>query len=96
MIKHLIAILLFIFFASCQLKEDSVSRELLLIKNDTLSIVQIDSILNVNEISESEWDIHKIDSINEAYVPYNLYDCFMQINLFIPDSLKLEMIKSEL
>lgn len=85
--------LLFIFF-SCQVKENQISKELLVLKNDMLSDKQIDSILITNEIPRSEWDIHKTDSIDGIYIPYNLYDCFSQIDAIFPDSVKLDMIQN--
>lgn len=62
MSKFWVVIVLLILFVSCQVKENPISDELLFLKNDTLSIKQLDSILKRNEIHESDWYIHKTDS----------------------------------
>lgn len=94
MLKFWIKVLPFILCASCQVKEDSISKELLFLKNDTLSSWQIDSILIANEIPKIEWETHKTDSIDGVYIPYNLYDCFSQIDSLFSDSFKSAMVKN--
>ena len=92
MSKYWIIFLSFTLFASCKVNEIPISQELFLLKNDILTHEQIDSILNKNEIPKSDWDIHKTDSINGVYIPYNLYDCFIQLDFLFSDTLKSEMI----
>ena len=95
MSKFWIIISSFILFASCQVKEDPIREELLFLKNDTLSNKQLDSLLIKNEIPKSEWGIHKSDSIDGVYIPYNLYDCFSQLDSLFPDSIKLEIFSGQ-
>jgi len=56
---------------------------------------QLDSLLTKNEIPKSEWGIHKSDSIDGVYIPYNLYDCFNQLDSFFPDSIRLEFFSGQ-
>lgn len=91
MSKFWFIVLSFIVFVSCHLNENPISEELNILKKDILSINQIDSILKKNEIPESKWSIHKTDSIDGIYIPFNLYDCFIQIDSLFSDSLIAEM-----
>ena len=93
--KFWIITLSFILFASCQVKENPITEELLFLKKDVLSNKQLDSLLIKNEIPKSEWGFHKSDSIDGVYIPYNLYDCFNQIDSLFPDSIKLEIFSGQ-
>jgi len=76
---------------SCQAENAPTNRELDQLKNDFLTEIQTDSILNAEEIPDSIRTTYKKDSINGTYIPFNLYDSFVQIDSFFSDSTKLKI-----
>lgn len=87
--KEIALLLIIISIISCRVTPTKTVEKSL--ETDTLVKHEVDSLLKLLAVEESDRNIFLNDSINGIYIPYNLEDCFNQIDIFWTDSVKSEV-----